>query len=69
MPEKYTRYKRYNWTDEKWQSYLNNIYPIPKAALLEKIRKKWYKKNVDPDFDIEFDPEKAEEGRTREQRE
>ena len=56
--DKLTRYKRYNWSDDKWQSYLANIYPVPKASLMDKIRKKWYKKNVDPDFDITFDPEK-----------
>jgi len=39
---------------------LNNLYPPPNVKQLEKIKKKWYKKNEDPDFDIEFDPEKKE---------
>ena len=57
MNTKYDTYKRYGWTEDKdWQSYLSNIYPVPNAAKVEKIRRKWYKKNKDPDFDIDYDP-------------
>lgn len=55
------RYARFNWTDEKWQAHLKNFYPLPSVKQLEKIKKKWYKKHLDPDFDIEFDPEKPAE--------
>lgn len=40
---------------------MTNFYPVPGGKQLEKIKKKWYKKTQDPDFDIEFDPEKKEE--------
>ena len=57
MEAKFDTYKRYNWADDKnWQSYLSNIYPIPSREKVEKIRRKWYKKNKDADFDISFDP-------------
>ena len=59
MDAKYDTYKRYAWSDDKnWQSYLSNIYPIPSVDKVEKIRRKWYKKNKDPDFDVDYDPKK-----------
>jgi hypothetical protein len=33
---------------------LKNFYPVPPANKLEIIRRKWYKKNHDKDFDIEY---------------
>ena len=46
MDQKYDTYKRYDWQNDKdWQMYLNNIYPIPTRDKVEKIRRKWYKKN------------------------
>jgi len=56
--QKYDTYKRYDWQGDKaWQMYMNNIYPMPTAAKIEKIRRKWYKKNKDPEFDVDFNPE------------
>jgi hypothetical protein len=40
---------------------LNNIYPIPSREKVEKIRRKWYKKNKEPTFDIEFKEENKSE--------
>jgi hypothetical protein len=40
---------------------LNNIYPIPSREKVEKIRRKWYKKNKEPTFDIEFKDENKSE--------
>jgi len=58
MQQKYDTYKRYDWpNDNAWQMYMNNLYPIPKLAQLEKIRRKWYKKNKVEDFDIDFNPD------------
>jgi hypothetical protein len=28
--------------------YFNNIYPVPSRDKVEKIRRKWYKKNKEP---------------------
>ena len=55
MEEKYKSYTEFNWAgDDKWQTYLKNFYPVPPANKLEIIRRKWYKKNHDKDFDIEY---------------
>jgi hypothetical protein len=37
--------------------YMNNIYPIPSREKVEKIRRKWYKKNKVPDFDVDYNPD------------
>ena len=55
---KYEAYKRYDWgTDEKWQQYLNGLYPTPPRDKLEKLRRKWYKKNKVSDFEVDFNEE------------
>ena len=52
---KETQFKSYDWsTNEKWQSYLKNVYPMPPLNRLEKMKRKWYKNNVDKDFDVDF---------------
>ncbi len=57
MDQKYREYRKYDWTlSDKWQIYLNNIFPTPPRDQLEKIRRKWYKTNVDKDFDINYQP-------------
>lgn len=55
MDQKYREYRKYDWTlSDKWQNYLNNIFPTPPREQLEKIRRKWYKSNIDKDFDINY---------------
>ena len=50
------RYQSFDFTqDEKWQGYLRNIYPTPSGDTLEKIKRKWYTKNVDSQFDPTFE--------------
>ena len=57
MEAKYNEYKRYSWQDDQdWQVYLSNLYPTPVMKVLEKIRRKWYKKNKVTDFDIDYTP-------------
>ena len=57
MEEKFKEYRKYDWTlCDKWQKYLTNIYPTPSREKLEKMRKKWYKLNVDKEFDETFEP-------------
>lgn len=49
MEVKYEHYKSKKWNEDKeWQKYLTNLYPIPAADKMERFRKKWYKKNIDP---------------------
>lgn len=62
MDKLFETYKKYDWqNDKEWQNYFNNIYPVPSREKVEKIRRKWYKKNKEPSFDIEFkENEKSE---------
>jgi len=32
---------------------------MPAAAKVEKMRRKWWKKNKDPNFDVDYNPETA----------
>lgn len=32
---------------------------MPPLAKLEKIKRKWYRTNVDKEFDVDYDPDKA----------
>ena len=58
MDAKYEAYKRHNWQgDDRWQQYMKNLYPVPPLAMLERKRKRWYKLNVDKDFDPDYNPE------------
>lgn len=57
MEEKYKAFTKYDWTlSDKWQLYLSNLYPIPPRDRLEKIRRKWYRDNVDKEFDLSYEP-------------
>merc|ERR1712157_12931 len=58
-------YLQYDWQGSSlWNAYLGRIeVPVAKDAeqqrqLLEKLKKKWYKKNVDKDFELH--PEEGE---------
>ncbi len=62
MEQKFKDYRKFDWTlNDKWQSYLNNIFPTPSRERLEKIRRKWYRDNVDKDFDLSYEPSTANE--------
>ncbi len=57
MEDKYKRYQNFDWTlDQRWQNYYNNIFPIPARDRLDRIKKRWYKENVDRDFDVNYQP-------------
>lgn len=46
----------FKWDESKeWESYLKNLYPIPDGLKLLKFRKKWFKNNVNEEFDINTD--------------
>lgn len=64
MEQKFKEYRKYDWTlSDKWQTYLNNIFPTPARDKLEKIRRRWYKANIDKEFDVEFEPAAASENK------
>jgi hypothetical protein len=54
------RYRRYTQFDfaasNAWQQYFNNITPVPPPQRLDRIKKQWYKRNVDPSFDSDWVP-------------
>mmetsp|Transcript_15172 Transcript_15172/g.12924 ORF Transcript_15172/g.12924 Transcript_15172/m.12924 type:complete len:91 (-) Transcript_15172:671-943(-) len=57
MTDSATKYKSFDFaSNSQWKSYLENFYPVPKGGILEKKKRQWYKKNIDSDFDIEFEP-------------
>eukprot|EP00743_Colponemidia_sp_Colp-15_P002381 GILK01002580.1.p1 GENE.GILK01002580.1~~GILK01002580.1.p1 ORF type:complete len:232 (-),score=37.13 GILK01002580.1:175-870(-) len=39
--------------DARWQTYFSNLYPTPPMKLVNKYKKKWYKANVDPSFNVD----------------
>jgi hypothetical protein len=57
--EKYETYKRYDWDNDKdFKTYMDNVtMSTPDRAKMERIRRKWYQKNKDKDFDVEYDPD------------
>lgn len=42
-------------SNEKWTSYSQELYPMPRGAYLEKFKRKWYTSNIDKEFDLDFD--------------
>eukprot|EP00658_Telonema_sp_P-2_P012353 TRINITY_DN14708_c0_g2_i3.p2 TRINITY_DN14708_c0_g2~~TRINITY_DN14708_c0_g2_i3.p2 ORF type:complete len:192 (+),score=59.78 TRINITY_DN14708_c0_g2_i3:53-628(+) len=46
----------FDWSDDRWTSYINNItIPAnkPYEATMQKLKRKWYKKNVDDSLELE----------------
>ena len=61
MDEKYKQYENYSWDDDQqWLTYFGQLCPKSAAGLTatqqEKFRRKWYKRNKDPDFQIDYKP-------------
>lgn len=54
---RYRRYTQYNFAaSDTWQQYFNNITPVPPPGRLDRIKKQWYKRNIDPNFDTDWVP-------------
>jgi hypothetical protein len=59
--EQIKKFREFNFIeDPKWQEYWSRLDPVPPMDRLLKLRKRWYKANIDKDFDVEADLEKAE---------
>jgi hypothetical protein len=58
MERKYDQFVNYNWNDcEKWRIYFFNLTPTPTDRnIIMNYRKKFYQRNIDPDFDINYIP-------------
>lgn len=55
-PEQIQRYKDFDIiADNRWKAYINTVYPAPNLEQLDKLKKKWYKNNVDSEFDVNAD--------------
>jgi len=53
--EKAKAFQNYNWADPKWHEKLNS-YDIPLTrAQIPKVQKKWYRDNIDTEFDVDAD--------------
>mmetsp|Transcript_109234 Transcript_109234/g.216938 ORF Transcript_109234/g.216938 Transcript_109234/m.216938 type:complete len:317 (-) Transcript_109234:56-1006(-) len=59
MAEGYKKFQDFDWSDERWQTYLQGLYPQPNHRQVLKFKKKWYKKTIDPEFDDTFEPPSA----------
>ena len=52
----FKEFLNYNFDlNEKFRTYIDGIFPEPKGLLLKKFQRKFYKKEIDPNFNIEFD--------------
>lgn len=56
MAEEHQKFLDFDWADDRWQTYLNGLYPPPNQKQIPKFKKKWYKKHIDPDFDESYEP-------------
>lgn len=54
--ESYQKFLDFDWKDDRWQSYLNALYPPPNHKQILKFKKKWYKKTIEPEFDESYEP-------------
>jgi hypothetical protein len=55
--ERQKKYRNFNWTEcGPWQWYYSNLYPIPTTTQIERIKRKWYKQNIDKEFNIDAEP-------------
>ena len=53
----YQNFLKYDFgKDEKWISYIGSMYPTPKFDQIIHLKKKFYKKEINNEFDIDFDP-------------
>ena len=61
MEEKLKAFNEFNFNQcEKWLSYLNNRYPPIQYSEIAQTKKAWYKKNIDKDFDINYQPAQSQ---------
>lgn len=62
---KYQEFVNYNWNEcPQWKQYYMNIYPpqTSQESIIQ-LRKRFYKRNVDPTFNIDFKPHAKEDSK------
>eukprot|EP01055_Gregarina_sp_Pseudo9_P001077 Gregarina_sp_Pseudo_9__1076@NODE_16_length_6292_cov_28_020310_g14_i0_p6_GENE_NODE_16_length_6292_cov_28_020310_g14_i0NODE_16_length_6292_cov_28_020310_g14_i0_p6_ORF_typecomplete_len310_score58_23UPF0121/PF03661_13/4_4e25FtsX/PF02687_21/22FtsX/PF02687_21/6_1_NODE_16_length_6292_cov_28_020310_g14_i050625991 len=51
-----TKFEEFDWVNNKqWHAYLESLFPTPPNNKIQYFKKKWYKKEIDPSFDITTD--------------
>lgn len=62
MEEKYKKFLEFNWREcAEWHQYFSNIFPTPPGKKVEHYKKKFYQRNIDPDFDVQYVPNEQRE--------
>jgi len=53
--EKVRAFENYNWTDPRWLAKVKS-YDVPLTIKqMPRVKRKWYRDNIDTDFDIDAD--------------
>ncbi len=48
------RYRNFDWGRcVEWQSYLSNIFPSPSLEQVQRIRRRWYQRNIDHSIQLD----------------
>ncbi len=57
MEQKFKSFQDFDWSNNQgWQSYFSNLFPTPPLSKVERFKRKWYRDNVDKDFDVTYQP-------------
>lgn len=49
--EEEKKYEQFDFSaDPRWRAYFDNLFPTPSFDMVDKIKRKWYKKNINPNF-------------------
>mmetsp|Transcript_14911 Transcript_14911/g.21696 ORF Transcript_14911/g.21696 Transcript_14911/m.21696 type:complete len:288 (+) Transcript_14911:1-864(+) len=55
MEAKFRQYQAFDFANNpNWRAYYDQVHGNPTPQQLERIKKKWYKRHIDPDFDPEY---------------
>lgn len=60
--EQIQAYKNFSFDESPdWKTYLNHLDPVPEGKVLEKKKRIWYRKQIDPNFDVFYDIEEVKQ--------
>jgi len=55
MEETIKKYQEFNFSQNAaWIDYFSKLYPVPSIDLVEKIKRKWYQKNIDQNLPVDL---------------
>ncbi len=56
MEKKYREFENYDFeSQESYRQYIDGVYPAPTRDTLRRYKKKYYRKYVDPQFNVDFE--------------